>query len=156
MKALPERRLLVRAGQALLTLDLTQIREVSGGADAAALPLCDALDIPPAGPPSAALVVETGGAPVTVAVDAVAGVVEVARADVLALGPHVRLRAPGIVRAVMRVPRPSQWRGASLLPGPAGAVGLPVTATPGEGTTLAADIDPVELGKRLAAITGGA
>lgn len=146
MNMLPERRLLIRTGGTLLTLDLTQVREVGGEPGSADLPLSALLGLTPAGAAAAAMVLETGKAPVTVSVEAVGGVREIAAGQVHAVGPHVLMRFPGLVRAVMRVQVPATWRGGSLLPMPAvSLVSSPDTAE----TSLAADLEPTRLGALL-------
>lgn len=152
--ALPERRLLVRAGRALVTLDLTQVREVRGHAGSVnAVLLAQALGLPVLGPGVALLVVETQGHPVNVLVDAVGGVVEIPRDEVLAVTDAVLLRHAGLVRAVMRVPEPAQWRGASMLPTSTADVAVGVATGK---KALAVDLDPVELARVLKEFTTGA
>ncbi|MEW5851532.1 MAG: hypothetical protein AB2A00_22270 [Myxococcota bacterium] len=152
-KTLPERRLLVRAGRALLTLDLTQIREISGDPGPDALLLAQVLELPLLGPGAAVLVVETGSAPVRVAVDGVGGVVEAAPVDVLKLPSTALLRMPGLVRAVLRVPEPPAWRGSSLLPTPVEVLAsVNVVDAPTEKRMgLAADLEPVAFARLLLA-----
>jgi len=149
--ALPERRLLVRAGHALVTLDLTQVREVRGyAASPDAILLAQALELGVVGPGVALLIIETQAQPVPVLVDAVGGVVEIQREDVLPVRENVLLKCPGLVRGVMRVPEPSQWRGASMLPTSAVEVAL---SHPTGKRALAVDLDPVELARVLRAFS---
>lgn len=146
--ALPRRRLLVRAGGSLLTLDLTQIHVVGGVPDQRSINLARVLRLPGGGVAHALLAVETGREEVEVGVEEVGGVVEVAAQDVLPLPATVRLTAPGLVRAVLLVPEPGAWRRASLLPTPVSDLD-PVST--GTGLLLAADLDPVRLGQVLLA-----
>lgn len=144
--ALAQRRLLLRAGRAALTVDLTQVREVGGVPGDAALPLVQVLRLPGGAVPAALLWMETGREPVAVGVDAVGGVVEAAPGDVRPLPATARLERPGLVRAVLRLREPAAWRRTSLLPTPAAELG-PLAA--GGPVILAADLDPVELGRVL-------
>jgi hypothetical protein len=148
MSALPEKRLLVRVGAALVTLDLSQVREVRGVATSGALLLAQVLELPLAGPGRVGLVLETGKSAVLVHVEGVGGVVDVASVNVLRPSRNVLFSQPGLVRALMRVPEPQAWRGASLLPAHAAdVVMLPLT----DRRVLAPDLDPEVLGRLLLA-----
>lgn len=151
-KALPERRLVVRAGPSLVALDLTQIREVGGAVTPGTMLLSQVLGLLVTGPGAAVLTVEHARGAVAVAVDGVGGVVEVPRQDVLPVGAQVLLRHPGLVRALLRVPEPTAWRGSSLVPAPAGQ--LEGAAVPSGKRTLAVDLDAVELGMLLEKFRG--
>lgn len=144
---LPERRLLIRCGDGLLCLDLTQVREVTGVGARAAPHLAHALGLRNPGPGVVVLTLETGGPALQVCVDGVGGVVDVPRARSLAVPPGTLLRVPRLVRALMRVEEPGAWRGGSMLPMPVDAV---AAAAPSQGTeVLAADLDAVVLGRVL-------
>jgi hypothetical protein len=147
-RVLPCRRLLLCVGQGLVTVDLGQVREVGGVPGPDAVDLGALLDLPGGLGPAVTLVLETTGRPVAVAVDAVGGVVEVPSTDVRPVPVAAGSRVPGLVRGILRVPRPPTWRRGSLLPTPAAQVAP--SGAPGD-TVLAADLDPVALASLVAA-----
>lgn len=148
-RVLPQRRLLFRAGNALLTLDLAQVKDVGGVPSPSHPLLTQVLALRPVTPGVVALTIDSGSAPVTVAVDGVAGVVDVMSSDVLGVPSGALRSKPGLVRALMRVKAPSLYRGGSLVPTPVGQV--PAGDLQDEHTVLAADLEPVALGRCLMA-----
>lgn len=146
-RALPERRLLVRCGEALLCLDLSQVKEVAAGQPGQGLALDQVLELSGSPALGARVTLETGGPTVEVNVDGVGGVVEVAPQDVLPVPAGALMRLPKLVRQVLRVPSPGRWHAHSLLPT---AVATLVWMPLDHGTpALAVDLDPVVLGGLL-------